>query len=82
MGVNKRRGVKLTTHVHPVLSSTAIPTSPYRPLLVSIRTRGNMEGRSFPRAFERREKLTLLGEFYEETDTHEKEGSVNEQPSP
>jgi hypothetical protein len=41
-----------------------------------------MEGCSFPRAFERREKFLLLGEFYNEIDKHVKEGSVNGQPSP
>jgi hypothetical protein len=41
-----------------------------------------MEGRSFPRAFERREKFLLLGVFYEEIESHEKKGSVNGQPSP
>jgi hypothetical protein len=27
---------------------------------------GDMEGRSFPRAFERREKVFIYGNFYEE----------------
>jgi hypothetical protein len=33
---------------------------------------GNMEDRFFPRAFERREILLLLGEFYEEIERHVK----------
>jgi len=40
-----------------------------------------MEGCSLPRAFERREKFNLFGEFYEEIERHEKEGSVNGQLS-
>jgi hypothetical protein len=33
---------------------------------------GNMEGRSFHRAFERREKFLYLGEFYEKYERYVK----------
>jgi len=44
---------------------------------------GNMEGRSFPRAFERRTKyLFIRRTFTEEFERHIKEGSGNGQLSP
>jgi len=41
-----------------------------------------MEGCSFPRAFERRDKFLYLGDFYEEFEKYVKEGLVNGQLFP